>query len=736
MPEPIGGREFDWRKLRPSCLARDVDSSARILGWILTLVLPLLLGAWLIKLRPLDVLIAAWKDVGFGAKFAASVGVFISWCVGLLFSAAWFATSALCLVFLLRAKNGNQMNTLNGGSNESSLPKAADGGANAAQPESRASSAAQAKPAETSAVKAETVESSSVPTVGESAEKAAAEREFKEKLRQATKDFEAKVVRLKAALPSKHEFNGQMDGLELGRYFTECGLKGEVRSSFLRAYLSLDADSMTLSVNDPSSFCREESCVLKVDVTDPTVSADPLLRDHVPRGDLTITIVAAYPSSLKKFAEWASKAKTLLRLKNVRQGEPMSVPLADELSVSPEWAAITAVQIPAGLAFDPEKAVLSGLPEVGSDMKIHFVVECKGAPRAKQEVTFLLTCNMDPELKWREIQETDSDKAAVIKDDQLVELAKMAEAVRSTASSFDIPKPDDTFSKSHRVSRRVQAGGFDLAYASIRGRSHIRSGSFREDDVDIRFFEEGKAVAIVVSDGAGSAPLSRRGSAIVTKVGVQCLVTLGRKLLDTAGALEARSPVAIEGFASVVRDIRAQIEFEADCIQKQRPDFQAKEMHATFLAALVLPTPAGNVLLTYSAGDGAIGLGLAGEESGLKCDPDHGQSAGQTLFILNKAAEDADKRLKFTRLPASFVLMLMSDGVSDARIAHGEEAASEVWNKFAEELMPLVAKEPVGQAGEVSESYKAKGPLCEWLDSYEKGHHDDRTIAVLHHQIS
>jgi hypothetical protein len=159
-------------------------------------------------------------------------------------------------------------------------------------------------------------------------------------------------------------------------------------------------------------------------------------------------------------------------------------------------------------------------------------------------------------------------------------------------------------------------------------------------------------------------------------------------------------------------------------------------MYATFLAALVLPTPSGDVLLTYSAGDGAIGLGLAGAASGLKCVPDHGVSAGQTLFILNKGAEDAEKRLMHTRLPDAYALMLVSDGVSDPRIPHGQEADPEVWNKLAEELKPLAAKEPVGGEGEVSESYKNKGPLCGWLDSYEKGHHDDRTVAVLYRNHS
>jgi hypothetical protein len=212
---------------------------------------------------------------------------------------------------------------------------------------------------------------------------------------------------------------------------------------------------------------------------------------------------------------------------------------------------------------------------------------------------------------------------------------------------------------------------------------------------------------------------------------------LGERLLKEPDALNGRSQLAVEGFAAVVQAIRAQIGFEAECIQEQRPEFQAKEMYATFLAALILPTSDGQVLLTYSAGDGAIGVGLAGDAVGLKCVPDHGQSAGQTLFILNKGAEDAYKRLVFTRLPERYALLLMSDGVSDPLIAHGEEEKAETWDALARVLMPIVKAEPIADGdADREETYRERGGLCTWLDSYQKGHHDDRTIAALFHKLT
>jgi hypothetical protein len=243
----------------------------------------------------------------------------------------------------------------------------------------------------------------------------------------------------------------------------------------------------------------------------------------------------------------------------------------------------------------------------------------------------------------------------------------MAGVVRKNFPDSEFLKaPDETFSKHNRVSCRMVRGGFDLAYASIRGRAHVKSGAFREDDVAVSFFMDDKAVAMVVSDGAGSAALSRRGSRIVAAVGVSKLVDLGMRLCEQ-GFESAPSEAAYEGFRQVVSDIRQHITDETDIIQQfEKNTFKEKEMYATFLAALVLPCGDGHVLFTYSVGDGAIGLGAAGKDSGIKCIPDHGQSAGQTLFIQSNGADDAKARLRFCRLPDRYALLLMTDGVSDA----------------------------------------------------------------------
>lgn len=562
------------------------------------------------------------------------------------------------------------------------------------------------------------------------------EQERRQRIETARKDFKAKCIAFRDSIQSRYDIKEAGGSLDFSDKIKSSPLKITMREGCLRPYMSWDAEAMILKVGDPHAFNNDREASFVLELSDPTIAADAELRDEIKSDPINITLRAKFPWVAEKFFEWKAKTPSAVRLDNAKQGQDVDYDLKAILGFDASWAVWKDASGLGSLKADFDTNRLQGAPTVGNDNKIRVVFACRGCEGVVHEFDLLLTCNMDAEQLWSKIESDDSDKPAVISPEDSLRLAKMADAVRSTANSYEVAKPDDLFAKPHRVSRRMKANDFDLAYASIRGRSHVKGGSFREDHVEARFFRDGKALAIVVSDGAGSASLSRRGSHIVATVGVRSLIELGERLLGEPDALDGRSQSAVDGFAAVVKAICGQIGFEAECIKEQSPEFQSKEMYATFLAALVLPRADGQVLLTYSAGDGAIGLGLAGEASGLKCVPDHGQSAGQTLFILNKGADDAEKRLRFTKLPPAYALLLMSDGVSDPCIPHGEEEKPETWERLANELKPLAAAEPLNQDADKEETFKDKGALCAWLDSYHKGHHDDRTIAAIFHKLT
>ena len=725
MAEPIGGKEHRWRWENLLVLGGLLELCATVLGWMVLIFLPLFVAQSVFeRFGKTDWEYDSWRDLLEGKSFWIPFGKSFTFKLVLVLCAFWFiaVVSSLLVVMYSRKKPKSPKVTPGEGSID-----------NGAKPEvlNKAPSSDPLLPV-----------SSLVPTTPEQErkntelERRKVEQERREKIEKARKEFKAKVATFKDSLPRSYELNVAGGTVDFSEKFKATPLKVMMKEGSLRSYLTWNHEAMTLKVNDAFAFFKDGKARFCLELSDSPAAVDSELKDEIKPETLEVVLQAKYPSAAQKFFEWKAKLPASIRLENAKQGQPADYDVRTLLGYDPDWAVWAHAEGLGSLQPDFDAHRIKGEPTVGSDTKLHLLFTCRGCEEITHELDLLLTCNMDPELRWKEIERDQSDESPVVSAEDKLLLVKMADAVRSTANSYEVRKPDDTFSKANRVSRRQKSEDFDLSYASIRGRSHIRSGSFREDDVEARFFLEGKAVAIVVSDGAGSAPLSRRGSCIVTAVGIKCLIELGQKLVKDPEALKGRAQSAVDGFADAVRSIRSQIEFEAECIKEQRPEFLAKEMYATFLAALVLPTPSGQVLLTYSAGDGAIGLGMAGGASGIKCSPDHGQSAGQTLFVLNKGADDADKRLIFTELPDSYALLLMSDGVSDPRVAQGEESKPDIWNLLAGELKPLVRDEPLNHDGERVETYQERGALCAWLDSYEKGHHDDRTIAVLYHKLS
>ena len=725
MAEPIGGKEHRWRWENLLVLGGLLELCATVLGWMVLIFLPLFVAQSVFeRFGNTDWKYDSWRDLLKGKSFWIPFGESFTVKLVLVLCAFWFiAVVSSLLVMMYSRKKSKSLKVTPG---EVSIDTAASPNAL-----SKAPSSDTLVPV-----------SGLVPATPEQErknselERRKVEQERREKIEKARKDFKAKVATFKDSLPSVYELSVAGGVVDFSEKFNATPLKVIMKEGSLRSYLTWNHEAMTLKVNDAFAFFKDGKARFCLEISDSAAAVDSELKDEIKPETLEVVLQAKYPSAAQNFFEWKAKLPASIRLENAKQGQPADYDIRNLLGYDPDWAVWAHAEGLGSLQPDFDAHRIKGEPTVGSDFKLHLVFTCRGCEEITHELDLLLTCNMDPELRWREIERDQSDESPVVSEEDKLLLVKMADAVRSTANSYEVRKPDDTFSKANRVSRRQKSEDFDLAYASIRGRSHIRNGSFREDDVEARFFLEGKAVAIVVSDGAGSAPLSRRGSCIVTAVGIKCLIELGQKLVNDPEALKGRTQSAIDGFADAVRSIRSQIEFEAECIKEQRPDFLAKEMYATFLAALVLPTDSGQVLLTYSAGDGAIGLGLAGDASGIKCSPDHGQSAGQTLFVLNKGADDAEKRLVFTSLPASYALLLMSDGVSDPRFLEGSEIKPEFWNQLSDELKPLVREEPLNHDAERVESYKDRGALCAWLDSYEKSHHDDRTILALFHKLT
>ncbi len=133
-----------------------------------------------------------------------------------------------------------------------------------------------------------------------------------------------------------------------------------------------------------------------------------------------------------------------------------------------------------GLNFNPVNDTIEGTPTKSGDVKIKllFKIEGQSENSPTNEKLISLVVNPDPKSLWK-----------------------------------DIPSDtNDLFWKEDDISKAEKLGEKNIVVSSKRGRSHKNVGSFRDDDFAYKHFEKTGWSLVVVSDGAGSATLARKGS--------------------------------------------------------------------------------------------------------------------------------------------------------------------------------------------------------------------------------
>ena len=378
---------------------------------------------------------------------------------------------------------------------------------------------------------------------------------------------------------------------------------------------------------------------------------------------------------------------------NAKAGEPYRAKI--EGRVDDEVVPVIAAAIPAstGLAFDLVTGELHGLPLNSGDFRLAFKWKDRGVVRIARCALFV---NANPRSLWKTI---DADAT-------------------------------DPYFKPNEDAACLAVPGFHIVAASKRGRSHAHVGSFRDDDFFIEHDADSGWSLIIVADGAGSAPYSRRGS----QLAVNCA---GAKLLAAlkgdvgAQALQALSTWDADPTAShkalynhfyytyqqaAVESVQA-IEVEAKA--KGKP---VREFATTLLAAAVHRDGDNTFLATFWMGDGVIAAyGPIGHVR-LMGAPDSGEYAGQTRFLDREALTSADfgKRVSIGRYSGLAAIIVATDGVSDPLFETDNGLADPArWDHLWGEIAPALAS----AAPEVG--------LLGWLDFFIPGHHDDRTLAVL-----
>ena len=365
-----------------------------------------------------------------------------------------------------------------------------------------------------------------------------------------------------------------------------------------------------------------------------------------------------------------------------------------------------------GLEFNNEEELLSGHPSVSGDLKIKllFRIEGEAEDSVLNEKTITIIINPDPKSLWKNIE---SDKKAPFwKEDNV-----------ATSNSF-LDK--------------------NIVIASKRGRSHANVGSFRDDDFAFKNINETGWSVIAVSDGAGSASLSRQGSKLSCEFVIsyfeenftsEYLKDFDENLLNHHNKTDEDSSKKISHFvydnlSKAAWFVHKELEKFSNKLEKP-----LKDLHATLIFTLVKKYDFGYAILSFGVGDCPIGL-LNKDLTEIKLMNwlDVGEFGGGTRFITMPEIFQSDKfstRFGFKLVDDFSYLMLMTDGIYDPKfVVEANLEKIEKWNEFLEDLKGK--NEDNCKVDFNKENSEIANQLSTWMDFWNPGNHDDRTLAIIY----
>ncbi|CAA9201666.1 PP2C family serine/threonine-protein phosphatase [Flavobacterium collinsii] len=364
-----------------------------------------------------------------------------------------------------------------------------------------------------------------------------------------------------------------------------------------------------------------------------------------------------------------------------------------------------------GLEFNANDELI-GTPKISGDLKIKILFRVQGEPEDSvlNEKTLTLIINPDPKSLWKDLE---SDKTDALW------------------------KPDNEIVATKFLDKNI-------VVASKRGRSHANKGSFREDDFTFKNLGEIGWSVLAVSDGAGSAKLSRQGSKIACDSVIQYfeenLNTEGLKEFD--GVLSEHHHKATDETSKkishfVYHNLSRAAHFAHQEIEEFaiKNEADLKDFHATLIFALVKKYDFGYAILTFGIGDCPIGL-LNKDLTEVKLMNwiDVGDFGGGTRFITMPEIFQSDKfstRFGFKLVDDFSYLMLMTDGIYDPKfVVEANLEKIDKWNEFLEDLN---GKNEDGNKVDFDKgNTEIANQLSAWMDFWNPGNHDDRTLAIIY----
>lgn len=364
-----------------------------------------------------------------------------------------------------------------------------------------------------------------------------------------------------------------------------------------------------------------------------------------------------------------------------------------------------------GLEFNANDELI-GTPKISGDLKIKILFRVQGEPEDSvlNEKILTLIVNPDPKSLWKDLESDKTD--ALWKPDNEIVAAKFLDK--------------------------------NIVVASKRGRSHANKGSFREDDFAFKNLDEIGWSVLAVSDGAGSAKLSRQGS----KIACDSVIQYFEENLNTEGLKEfdevlsehhhkATDDTSKKISHFVYHNLSRAAHFAHQKIEEFaiKNEADLKDFHATLIFALVKKYDFGYAVLTFGIGDCPIGL-LNKDLTEVKLMNwiDVGDFGGGTRFITMPEIFQSDKfstRFGFKLVDDFSYLMLMTDGIYDPKfVVEANLEKIDNWKEFLEDLNGK--NEDANKVDFDKGNTEIATQLSTWMDFWNPGNHDDRTLAIIY----
>jgi serine/threonine protein phosphatase PrpC len=379
-----------------------------------------------------------------------------------------------------------------------------------------------------------------------------------------------------------------------------------------------------------------------------------------------------------------------------------------------------------GLKFDPVSFFIEGIPVISGDFKLKILYRIKG------------------------------DKDDSVLNEKIISILVMADP-KSLWKNLPSNK-DDIYWKEDHVSICEKLGNRTILVSSKRGRSHQNVGSFRDDDFGFKHFHGNGWSLVSVADGAGSYPLSRKGSQIVCNAVIEYFELdvdkekrneFDLKITEYEISKDPLLRKEIEGLAAqnlykAVLYAHNKIKEHADATFLSNPSLfnnpklktPLEYYHSTLLFTIFKKYEFGYVILTFGVGDcpGAI-MNKEKTETTLLNWLDVGEFGGGTRFVTQPEIFHSTERPMVSRFNLKIIedfsfLFLMSDGIYDPKFE--VEANLEKNEKWIDFLSDLEGKNEDGSKIDFNfENKEITNQLSTWMDFWSKGNHDDRTLAII-----